>query len=263
MDGAGGKGTVGRPSCTKAGYSIWEREGETGMLEETLRNGFQQMGLSVPEKTLGQFRRYYEALCEGNRVMNLTAISGEDESARGHFLDSAAPALRFPLEGARVVDVGTGAGLPGVPLKLLCPSISLTLLDSQRKRVDFLRGVCASLGLDGVECIQARAEEPGERREQYDYAVSRAVARLNILCELCLPYVRPGGVFLALKGPVAAEELEEARHAIALLGGRAEPLYPYEVPGTDFHHILVAIRKTGSTPRGYPRPFAKIKKSPL
>lgn len=233
------------------------------MLEDVLRSGFAELGIPADETALARFRGYYDALEAKNAVMNLTAIRGEDESARLHFLDSASPLLLDSLANRRVIDVGTGAGFPGLPLKILEPTMELTLLDSLGKRVEFLREVCAALDLPEVECVHGRAEEPGERRERYDAAVSRAVARLAVLCELCLPYVKPGGVFYALKGPGAAEELAEAARAIETLGGRAERVFDYAVPGETLHHNIVVIRKTAQTPKKYPRRFALIKKSPL
>lgn len=233
------------------------------MLEDILRDGFAGMGLPLSPEAERRFRRYYDELEEKNKVMNLTSISGEEDSARLHFLDSAAPLLLESMEGKSVIDVGTGAGFPGLPLKILCPSMSLTLLDSLNKRVAFLSEVCSALGLEDVDCVHARAEECGQRREEYDFAVSRAVARLNVLCELCLPYVKVGGAFLALKGPAAAEELAEAEKGIAALGGRAERVFEYAVPGIELSHSIVVIRKVSPTPKKYPRRFALIKKSPL
>lgn len=233
------------------------------MLEDVLRSGFAEMGIAADGTAIGRFRGYYDALEAKNAVMNLTAIRGEDESARLHFLDSASPLLLGSLAGRRVIDVGTGAGFPGLPLKILEPEMQLTLLDSLGKRVDFLREVCTALSLPGVECVHGRAEEPGERRETYDAAVSRAVARLSVLCELCLPYVKPGGVFYALKGPGAAEELAEAGRAVTALGGRVERIFDYAVPGEALRHNIVVIRKASPTPKKYPRRFALIKKSPL
>ena len=223
------------------------------MLEEILKNGLAEMGLSVPEEAIGQFRQYYEVLSERNKVMNLTAISGEDASARLHFLDCAA-ALLLPesLAGKRIIDVGTGAGFPGLPIKILEPSASMTLLDSLQKRVGFLSEVCDTLELSGVECVHARAEECGTRREQYDYAVSRAVARLNVLCELCLPYVKVGGAFLALKGPAVTEELADAQRAIATLGGKVDQVFDYAVPGEELHHNIVVIRKIAQLRKNIP-----------
>lgn len=233
------------------------------MLENILSSGFAQMGLTPHEKSIERFRSYYEMLSERNKVMNLTAISGEADSARLHFLDSAAALLYADFSGRSVIDVGTGAGFPGLPLKIMESSIRLTLLDSLDKRVKFLADVCAKTGLEDVQCIHARAEEPGELRETYDIAVSRAVARLNVLCELCMPYVKPGGLFLAMKGPAVSEELEEAKKAISLLGGKLESVQEYALPGIDARHNIVIIRKVSPTPKKYPRRFALIKKSPL
>ena len=233
------------------------------MLEESLTNGLDTLGLAWDAETPQRFRRYYTLLQETNAVMNLTAISGEEETVRLHFLDSASPLLLFSMEGAAVIDVGTGAGFPGFPLKLLRPDISLTLLDSQRKRVDFLNRVSEDLGLSNVRCVHRRAEDCGDDREHFDFAVSRAVARLNILCELCLPYVRLGGFFLALKGPAALEEVREAEQAIKQLGGRLEQVFNYTVPGAALHHNIVVVRKKAPTLKKYPRPFGQIKKNPL
>ena len=192
------------------------------MLEKILSEGFEAMGLIPHEKSIEQFRCYYELLEQRNKVMNLTAISGEEDCARLHFLDSSAALLAADMKGKRIIDVGTGAGFPGLPLKIMEPSISLTLLDSLDKRIKFLTEVCGEAGIEGVEFVHGRAEEPGNMRESFDFAVSRAVARLSMLCEFCLPYVKPGGKFLALKGPAALEEIDEAKKAIALLGGKLE-----------------------------------------
>ncbi len=233
------------------------------MLETILEQGFEVMGLCPHEKSIERFRRYYELLEERNKVMNLTAISGEEDCARLHFLDSSAPLLLGSMAGKKLIDVGTGAGFPGLPLKIMEPALSLTLLDSLDKRIRFLQEVASDTGLDDIEFIHGRAEEPGELRESFDYAVSRAVARLSVLCEFCLPYVKPGGAFMALKGPAAGDEIEEAKKAIAILGGRLEKVFEYSVPGTQLRHNIVLIRKVSPTPKKYPRRFAMIKKSPL
>ena len=233
------------------------------MLEETLRRGLDAMGLPSDAEALRRFRVYYDLLEERNRVMNLTAISGEDESAAKHFLDSAAPLLRFSLAGKSAVDVGTGAGFPGLPLRILVPDLQLTLLDAQQKRVDFLTEVCAALGFADVRCLHARAEECAGLREAFDFALARAVARLNLLCELCLPYVKVGGAFLALKGPGVTEELDEAARAVKLLGAEVEEVFDYAIPGEELRHNIVVLRKIAPTPKQYPRRFAQMKKSPL
>ncbi len=233
------------------------------MLEETLRRGLEEMRLPCGPEELKRFRVYYDLLEERNRVMNLTAVRGEDESAIKHFLDSAAPLLRFPMAGTRVIDVGSGAGFPGLPLRILEPQMRLTLLDAQQKRVGFLQEVCAALGFDDVSCLHGRAEEFPTLREKFDYALARAVARLNLLAELCLPYVRVGGAFLALKGPGVSEELSEAAQAVRLLGAEVEDVFDYALPGEELHHNVVVLRKTAPTPKQYPRRYAQMKKSPL
>ena len=233
------------------------------MLEETLRRGLEEMRLPCGQEELKRFRIYYDLLEEKNRVMNLTAVNGEDESATKHFLDSAAPLQRCPMADKRVIDVGSGAGFPGLPLRILEPQVRLTLLDAQQKRVAFLDEVCAALGFDDVRCIHARAEELSALREQFDFALARAVARLNLLAELCLPYVRMGGAFLALKGPGVREELSEAERSVRLLGAELEEVYDYALPGEDMRHNIVVLRKTAPTPKQYPRRFAQMKKSPL
>ena len=193
--------------------------------------------------------------------MNLTAITDPAAVAQLHFLDSLALLDAAELAGKRVLDVGCGAGFPGVPLKIAEPSIQLTLLDSLAKRMNWLAEVLPGLGVE-AEIVTARAEEYVlHRREQYDVATSRAVARLNILAELCLPYVRVGGQFLAMKGALAQEEVDEARRAIRTLGGQVKKIYEY--PVADTTHRVVIIEKVTPTPKQYPRAFAKIKKSPL
>ena len=232
-------------------------------MEEILYSGFAALGIPADARAAERFVRYFQILSEKNKVMNLTAITELEDVARLHFLDSVALLQSVDLSGSRVIDVGTGAGFPGLPLKIAEPTIRLTLLDSLRKRVDFLSETCAALELEDVECLHARAEEAPGLREQFDFAVSRAVARLNVLCELCLPFVRPGGSFLALKGPDPREEMDEARRAVAELGGEFGETLRYGIPGTDIQHTVVVVKKTKSTPAKYPRRFAKIQKSPL
>ena len=234
------------------------------MLEEILASGFEALQLTPDPQAIARYRIYYDYLDEQNRVMNLTAISGEEDSARLHFLDCAALLKEADFAGRRVIDVGTGAGFPGLALKVACPSIQLTLLDSLDKRVRFLQTLCEKLGFADVQCLHARAEEaPAELRQSCDIAVSRAVARLNLLCELCLPFVKVGGLFLAMKGPGAEEELDEAKRAIAALGGEAEGIRIYDVPGTELEHNVIVIRKVRDTPNRYPRRWAQMKKQPL
>ena len=234
------------------------------LLEDTLTAGFSALGVTPDGSAAVRYRTYFEHLEKMNAVMNLTAISGEEDVARLHFLDCAALLGMADFCGKRVIDVGTGAGFPGLALKIACPEMELTLLDSLDKRIGFLRDTCAMLGFDDVQCIHARAEEaPAELRASFDIACSRAVARLNLLCELCLPLVKKGGVFIAMKGPDCAEELDDAKRAIKLLGGEVADVKKYLVPGTDVTHSAIIIRKTACTPAKYPRRWAQIKKQPL
>ncbi len=234
------------------------------MLEEILREGFAAYSHPLNAEALSRYRLYADALEETNKVMNLTAITGEDEIARLHFLDSAALLTLSDLRAKRVIDVGTGAGFPGLALKIACPEMDLTLLDSLDKRIGFLRETCEALGLEDVVCMHARAEEaPQAWRGGFDVAVSRAVARLNVLCELCLPLVKRGGLFLAMKGTDHAEELSEAKRAVRLLGGEIEAERDYTIPGTEVTHSVIMIRKIADTPPKYPRRWAQIKKQPL
>ena len=233
-------------------------------MQQILKDGFEALGLPFTQEMSERFAKYYSYLTEQNAVMNLTAITGEEDTARLHFLDCAALCSVFDFSGASVIDVGTGAGFPGLPLKIAVPGISLTLLDSHKKRMSFLDATCRRLELSDVRCVSERAEEVAfELGGSFDIAVSRAVARLNILCELCLPFVHVGGVFIAMKGPDCAEELLEASHAISILGGGAPEIKKYTIPGTDIVHSAVIIKKTRQTPRDYPRQFGKIKKAPL
>lgn len=234
------------------------------MLEELLRSGFAALGLNLEPRALERYRIYFEYLEEMNKLMNLTAISGEEDVARLHFLDCAQLMKADSFAGKRVIDVGTGAGFPGLALKIACPEMELTLLDSLDKRIGFLRNCCERMDIRDVDCIHARAEEiPEGYRESFDFALSRAVARLNILCEMCLPYVKKGGAFIAMKGSDLDQELKEAEKAVALLGGKVEQKLDYTIPGTDVTHSLLIIRKLGNTPGKYPRRWAQIKKSPL
>ena len=227
-----------------------------------LRDGL--TALRLPPDAAESMTRYARMLLERNRVMNLTAITSEADAARLHFLDSCALLTLADFRGKRVIDVGTGAGFPGLPLKLAEPSIKLTLLDAQRKRVEFLRDVCDALNLSDVEAVQGRAEEyAAQERERFDIAVSRAVAALPMLTELCLPFVRVGGLFLAMKSVNCDEELASAERAIRTLGGEVRQAVDYRIPGTDIPRRLIVIDKRRSTPSGYPRAFAKIKKNPL
>ena len=230
-------------------------------MRQTLLAGLPAYSVTLSDGQIDTLCRFGEALIEKNAVMNLTAITEPSAVAQLHFLDCIALLNAADFHGKRVIDVGCGAGFPGVPLKIAAPSIRLTLLDSLAKRMNWLSETLPALGVD-AEIITARAEEfAAQRREQYDLATSRAVARLNVLAELCLPYVRVGGKFLAMKGALAQEEDEEARRGIERLGGHVLRIFEY--PVADAVHKAVVIEKLRPTPQQYPRAFAKIKKSPL
>lgn len=231
-------------------------------MRESLTRGLTQLGLS-PD-AVPQLEAYAAALLEKNRVMNLTAITAPQDVATLHLLDCAALLTMADLRGKRVIDVGAGAGFPGMVLRILEPDFDLTLLDSLGKRIDFLKEVCSQLGLARVDCVHARAEEyAAGHRQQYDIAASRAVANLNVLCELALPLVKVGGQFLAMKSVSSDDEIAGARGAIGQLGGRIADIRDYTVPETEVRHRLVIVEKVKDTPAIYPRSFARIKKAPL
>jgi len=237
-------------------------------MEGLIRAGLVQLGQAgrVPDGAPALLARYGALLLEKNRVMNLTAITEPRDVATLHMLDCAALLNCAEFRGKSLIDVGTGAGFPGLPLKILVPTLDVTLLDSLNKRVDWLAQVCEALDLKGVRPVHARAEEAGqapELRERFDCATARAVADLRLLCELCLPFVKVGGHFLAMKGAASGEELDAALPAIQILGGRVERCFDYQIPFTDVTHRVILIQKTAPTPGKYPRRWAKLQKSPL
>ena len=232
-------------------------------MENILREGLAALGVPADEGQIGQMAAYGRLLLRANETTNLTAIREPEAAARLHFLDSAALLTVADFAGKAVADVGSGAGFPGVPLRILRPDVRLTCLDSVGKKMDFVRAACREVGLEDVTCLWGRAEELPALRETFDVAVSRAVAELPLLAELCLPLVRPGGLFLAMKNPDCDDEAARAAFAVKALGGRMREIRRYTVPGTDTVHAVVAIEKVRPTPPQYPRRWAQIKKKPL
>lgn len=230
-------------------------------MKQTLLAGLPALHLQLNDGQIETFCQFGELLLEKNKVMNLTAIKTPEGVAKLHFLDSLTLLDCADLKGKTVIDVGCGAGFPGVPVKIACPEVQLTLLDSLGKRMNWLSTCLPGLGVE-AQCVTARAEEAvTDRRESYDVATSRAVARLNILLELTAPYVKVGGQVLAMKGTAAKEELEEAKNAVKKLGLKLRELREFPVDGTA--HTVLVFDKVAHTPAQYPRRYAKIKAQPL
>ena len=233
----------------------------TAQMYDALHAGLPLLGLDLTEDTQKKLCAFGQAVVEQNKVMNLTAITEPEQVAKLHLLDSLTLLKAADLSQKKMIDVGCGAGFPGVPVKIACPEVKLTLLDSLGKRMAWLEQILPALGVE-AECVTARAEEAvATRREQYDIATSRAVARLNILLELTAPFVKVGGLVLAMKGAAAAEELAEAKSAISKLGLKLEKVVRF--PIEDTAHSVIVLRKVSPTPAKYPRRYAKIKQSPL
>ena len=236
------------------------------MIKDLLQNYIKDYKITLTENQYEQFQKYFELLAEWNEKMNLTAITDESGVALKHFADSLS-LLNFVdiPQNSSLADVGTGAGFPGVVLKIARPDIKLTLIDSLNKRLVFLGEVCAQLGIE-AELIHSRAED-GARdeklRESFDFAVSRAVARMNVLSEYCLPYVKVGGAFCAMKGAQANEEFKESLNAINTLGGKLENKYFFELPENGGERAIAVVRKVRNTPQKYPRQSRKIKAKAL
>ena len=231
------------------------------IMKKTLCEGLPRLGLELDEKRGDTLCAFGEAVVEQNKVMNLTAITEPDQVAKLHLLDSLSILAVKDLKGKKMVDVGCGAGFPGVPVKIACPEVELTLLDSLGKRMNWLETILPQLGVE-ANCVTARAEEAiANVRESYDIATSRAVARLNILLELTAPFVKVGGYVLAMKGTAAMEELDEAKKAIKTLGLKLEEVREFPVDGTA--HTVIVLKKVSPTPAKFPRRFAKIKQAPL
>ena len=232
-----------------------------------LENAFDSVGIKLTEEQKEKFYKYYTLLVDWNNKMNLTAITDVEGVVHKHFLDSISIVKVGGLKNlatAKIVDIGTGAGFPGIPLKIIFPDAEILLLDSLNKRIIFLNEVIQQLGLERINCIHGRAEEfsrKSEYREQFDIVVSRAVARLNSLCELCIPFVKPGGNFVSYKALKAYEEIEEAKNAVSLLGGKLE--VSTELILNKEERVLVNIKKVKATPTKYPRAGGKPLNNPL
>ena len=232
-----------------------------------LKEGLSGWDLTLTDRQQKQFVLYYERLIEKNKVMNLTAITEYNEVICKHFLDSLSLVLVKEFQGkGSLIDVGTGAGFPGIPLKIVFPELKVVLLDSLNKRIGFLKETAEELGLTGIECIHGRAEDMGRDsalREKFDFCVSRAVANLSVLAEYAMPFVRPGGYFIPYKSGKAEEEKREAQAAIGFLAGRIKDEISFLIPGTDMERTLFLIEKTAPIRQKYPRKAGIPKKEPL
>lgn len=241
----------------------------TGAFEESLRKELNLLSIELKENQLNQFYDYFQLLIEWNKLMNLTAITEMDEVITKHFVDSLSLIKAVEEIGTkdyRIIDVGTGAGFPGIPLKIVFPELRITLMDSLNKRINFLNEVISRLGLEKIEAIHGRAEDLGRdplHREQYDLCVSRAVANLSTLSEYCMPFAKVGGYFIPYKSGKIEEELGAAKHAIFLLGGSVKEVKTFLLPGTDAERSLVKIAKNNGTSKKYPRKAGLPSKEPL
>ncbi|MDR9786465.1 MAG: 16S rRNA (guanine(527)-N(7))-methyltransferase RsmG [Peptococcaceae bacterium MAG4] len=247
--------------------NLARRREAMSILLDTLVQGALKMGLELSQEQVGLFKEYYRFLAEANKSINLTSILDEKDVAVKHFLDSLSCFNVIALEdGMSLIDIGTGAGFPGVPIKIYRPGLKVTLLESVEKKVRFLEGLISSLGLRDIEVVHARAEDFGRdpaQREKWDRVVSRAVASLAVLAEYCLPFLKVEGYFVAMKGPKLEEELKKAGNALLLLGGRVDKIMGLKLPFTGEERKLVLIRKTGPTPGKYPRRAGIPQKRPL
>lgn len=236
-------------------------------IRQLLKDGAMELGIELSEKQLDQFMRYKELLVEWNEKMNLTAITEDTEVITKHFLDCLTVYSSLDLtEVETLADVGTGAGFPGMVLKIAFPHIQITLIDSLNKRLNFLNHVIDELGLKKISCVHGRAEDVGKNkayREKFDVCASRAVANLAVLSEYTLPFVKQGGYLIALKGQKLDEELEQGKKAIKVLGGQIEEIVDVVVPGTDLNHRIAKIKKIKLTPKEYPRKAGEPTKKPL
>jgi 16S rRNA (guanine527-N7)-methyltransferase len=233
----------------------------------SLREELEKQGLSLTDRSLAQFETYFELLIDWNQRMNLTAITDREGVMEKHFYDSLTPAFFADFSAvSKLIDIGAGAGFPSLPIKILFPHIKVTIVDSLNKRIHFLQELTQTLGLSDVTCIHGRAEEVAQKpdfREKYPLVMARAVARLPVLLELCLPFVQVGGEFIALKGSSGEEEVKEGKKALHLLGGEIERLENLRLPSEDSKRTLIWIKKVKSTPKQYPRKPGTPNKNPI
>lgn len=237
------------------------------MNQSILEKGFEELGLEYNDLMIDQFERYKLLLQEWNQKINITTITDDEGIYIKHFLDSAVILKSGVIKGnQKIIDVGTGGGFPGLPIKILNPDVEMTLFDSLNKRLKFLDEVIEELGLKNIETLHGRAEEYGRKegyRESFDIVVSRAVASLNTLSEYCIPFVKKGGYFIAMKGPEVDEEVETASNAIKKLGGKIVEKKDVHIPFSDLNHNILIIKKIKETPKQYPRGGGNPRKKPL
>lgn len=237
------------------------------MNKEQFSEALASKGIMLSERQQEQFQTYFRLLVEWNEKMNLTAITEEEQVYNKHFYDSLTPAFFFSFDQVeKVADIGGGAGFPSIPLKIAFPHLRMTIIDSLNKRMNFLQHVASELGLENLSPVHGRAEERGQEpayRQAFDLVVARAVARLNVLSEYCLPFARVGGHFIALKGADLAPELNEGKKAIKLLGGKTKQVETFQLPEDAGERNIVIIEKVASTPKGYPRKAGTPAKKPL
>ncbi|MEE0686054.1 MAG: 16S rRNA (guanine(527)-N(7))-methyltransferase RsmG [Lachnospiraceae bacterium] len=232
--------------------------------------GLEELGIELSEKQIDQFIQYYEMLVEKNKVMNLTAITEFNEVIVKHFIDSLALVKVVDKDdlsnGISIIDIGTGAGFPGIPLKIAFPNINITLLDSLNKRINFLKEVSDELGFEGIDFIHGRSEDFGRNpqfREKFDICVSRAVANLATLSEFCVPFVKVGGSFISYKAGDCGEEVKESMKAVEKMGGKIINQLEYMVPTSDLNRVLLFIEKEKATPKSFPRKAGTPAKEPI
>lgn len=235
-------------------------------MKKYLEECAKKLSIHLTEEQLNKFEIFYELLIETNKSLNLTAITEMHEVVLKHFIDSIALISFIDLSGKKVIDVGTGAGFPGIPLSILRPDAEFVLMDSLQKRLNFINNVLEKCNIQNVKTLHGRAEDIGQDikyREKFDYCVSRAVAALPVLLELCTPLIKVGGNFVSYKSELLGEELEVSKHALSILHCEVEKQYNYSIPDSDFYRVLAVFKKNSKLEKKYPRQAGKPKKSPL